>query len=295
MVSLRPPGAVEETAGSRALDPVAVLRQRAAAGPAAAQRNPAPTLVDQRQTFAPASSADAIAPLPLPGSRPPPGPAAAPRSSIPLAQPSDNRAPDGPTPGAQGDLAEAFWSGLGLDSAQVPPQMRAELLAECGRALREAVNGLVPVLTARRSLKDELRMDQTRLQPKENNPLKFLPSGEAVLQALVERKLTGFLPLSLAVREGFNDIRAHEVAAVVALDAVIKNLLARFDPASMDAQGPTTKLFGKGPDKTKLWDNFVRVHAALAGNLEETTRKVVGEEFARAYAQQVASTRHGGN
>jgi type VI secretion system protein len=110
---------------------------------------------------------------------------------------------------------------------------------------------------------------------------------------LIDRKLTGFLPLSQAVREGFDDIKAHEVAALVALDAVIKNLLTRFDPASMEAPGASGKLFGRGLDKAKLWDNFVRVHAALSGNLEETTRKLVGEEFARAYAQQVESTRRG--
>jgi type VI secretion system FHA domain protein len=192
-------------------------------------------------------------------------------------------------------MADAFWTALGLDPARVPPQLQTELLAECGRALREAVGGLVPVLSARRSLKDELRMDQTRLKPKENNPLKFLPSGEAVLQALIDRKLTGFLPLAQAIREGFGDIKAHEVASLVALDAVIRNLLARFDPASMETPGSSGKFFGRGPDKTKLWDNFVRVHTTLSGNLEETTRRLVGEEFARAYAQQVDAARHGGD
>jgi type VI secretion system FHA domain protein len=182
---------------------------------------------------------------------------------------------------------------LGLDPARVPPQLQADLLAECGRALREAVGGLVPILSARRSLKEELRMDQTRLQPKENNPLKFLPSGEAVLQALVDRKLTGFLPLSQAIREGFADVQAHEFAALVALDAVIKNLLTQFNPASMETGGSGGKLFGRGPDKTKLWDNFVRVHAGLSNNLEETTRRLVAEEFARAYSQQIESKGQG--
>jgi predicted component of type VI protein secretion system len=53
-------------------------------------------------------------------------------------------------------------------------------------------------------------------------------------------------------------------------------------------------MFGRGPDKARLWDSFVRLHAALSGNLEETTRKLVGEEFARAYAQQVETFRRGG-
>lgn len=290
MISLRPPGVDEEPTGRRALDPVAMLRQRAAAG----QGPPLPRFDDQSAAAAP-SNPNATQIPPASRMRQAASPAAAAYPGGRLAQSAAKRAGDvtnlDPTHGR--GAADAFWNGLGLDAASVPPQLQADLLAECGRALREAVAGLVPVLTARRSLKDELRMDQTRLQPKENNPLKFLPSGEAVLQALIDRKLTGFLPLSQAVREGFDDIKAHEVAALVALDAVIKNLLTRFDPASMEAPGASGKLFGRGLDKAKLWDNFVRVHAALSGNLEETTRKLVGEEFARAYAQQVESTRRG--
>ena len=285
MVSLRPPGAGRDPAGQHALDPVAVLRQRAAAGPGV----PLPKPDDH--SAAPFT-------IPTPGSTeicPPPRSrqTAWPTASTPDGQATPPTA--GLDPARQDNLADVFWNGLGLDPARVPPQLQADILAECGRALREAVAGLVPVLTARRSLKDELRMDQTRLKPKENNPLKFLPSGEAVLQALIDRKLTGFLPLSQAIREGFGDIKAHEVAALVALDAVIKNLLARFDPASMEAPGSGGRLFGRGPDKARLWDNFVRVHTTLSGNLEETTRRLVGEEFARAYAQQVDSARHGGD
>jgi len=283
MVALRPLGAGEDAAGQRALDPVAVLRQRAAS-----QGMPLPKPEDQSGAFANLSPNTTQF-------RSPPRLRQAAEPTTPLI-PEAPRTPSTARlePASQDHLADAFWSGLGLDPASVPPQLQADLLAECGRALREAVAGLVPVLTARRSLKDELRMDQTRLKPKENNPLKFLPSGEAVLQALIDRKLTGFLPLSQAIREGFGDIKAHEVAALVALDAVIKNLLARFDPASMEVPGASSKLFGRGPDKTKLWDNFVRVHTTLSGNLEETTRKLVGEEFARAYAQQVDAARRGG-
>ncbi|MBV8472318.1 MAG: type VI secretion system-associated FHA domain protein TagH [Hyphomicrobiales bacterium] len=272
LISLRAPGASEETPGARALDPIVVLRQRAAG-----QGRPS------------AGDANAPPPLPLPARRPR-------DASLPLPQPAPERAAaPGPEAADQARLAEAFWNGLGVDAKETPPERQAELLAECGRALRAAVVGLVPTLNARRSMKDELRIDQTRLQPKENNPLKFLPSGEAVLQALLDRQLDGFLPLSQALREGLDDIKAHEVATLVALDAVVRSILARFDPVVLEAQsGAPAKVFGRGPDKARLWDNFARLHATLSGDLEETTRKLVGEEFARAYAQQVETFRRGG-
>jgi type VI secretion system FHA domain protein len=216
-----------------------------------------------------------------------------PQSPVPAPQGAAPPAPAEPVTPASTARDDAFWRGLGLDPAQIPPETRAQLLGEFGKALREALNGLVPILGARRSLKDELRIDQTRLQPRENNPLKFLPSGDAVLQALMARDAGGFLPLSKAVREGFEDVRAHEVAAVVALDAVIGNLLGQFDPSAMEQSGTSGKLFGRGPDKAKLWDRFVSLHSSLVGNLEETTRKLVAEEFARAYAQQVENLRRG--
>jgi type VI secretion system FHA domain protein len=272
LIALRPPGAAAEAAGARELDPIVVLRQRAAGHirPAAADG------IGGGAPVAPAARLkDGAAPLPR------------------LAD--DRNGAPSPATAPQGRLAEAFWSGLGVDLKGTPPERQAELLAECGRALRAAVVGLVPTLGARRSMKDELRIDQTRLQPKENNPLKFLPSGDAVLKALVDRELDGFLPLSQALQEGLDDIKAHEVATVVALDAVVKSMLARFDPVALEAQGGApSKMFGRGPDKTRLWDEFVRVHAALSGNLEETTRKLVGEEFAQAYAQQIETFRRGG-
>ncbi len=152
---------------------------------------------------------------------------------------------------------------------------------------------MVPVLAARRSLKDALRMEQTQLQGQENNPLKFLPSGDAVVQALMARKLAGFMSLSQAVAQGFRDIKAHEVAAVVSLQAVVKNLIGRFDPAAIETQGGAGKLFGRGVDKGKLWYQFVSLHASLAGKSDETTRKIVNEEFSRAYAEQVQNSGNG--
>jgi type VI secretion system FHA domain protein len=155
------------------------------------------------------------------------------------------------------------------------------------------LNGLVPVLAARRSLKDTMRMDVTQLQGQDNNPLKFLPSGDAVLQALAAGKLGGFLSLSDAVERGFSDIKAHEVAAMVALQGVVKAMLVKFDPAAIETRDGAGKLFGRGADKAKSWDLFVALHGSLAGRSDETTRRIVNEEFSRAYAEQVRASAGG--
>jgi type VI secretion system FHA domain protein len=233
---------------------------------------------------------------PLPQDAAPP---ASPSPPSPFSPPGQDRLRARPAPlplpaAARANVSDAFWTGLGLDPKAVPQELHAELLEECGRALREAVLGLVPILNSRRSIKSELRVEQTTLQPRENNPLKFLPSGEAVLLALLDRERRGFLPLATAMREGFNDVKAHEVATLIALEAVARNILARFDPKTVESQaGAPSRLFGRGPDRAKLWATYENTHASLAGNLDKTAHELINEEFARAYAGQVQTMQKG--
>ncbi len=70
------------------------------------------------------------------------------------------------------------------------------------------------MLAARRSVKGELQMEQTRVQSGDNNPFKFLQNGGDALRKGLSQE-PGFLPLSRAVREGFRDIKAHEMASAV--------------------------------------------------------------------------------
>ena len=290
MVTLRQPGFDQTPAQNASLDPVAVLRRRASSGPAPAAR---PALAEPVR----AVPQPAAAPMPdVPPLRRPAEPLQV-RSSA--AMPLPGRAPSPSARSSDGDASSsapglaAFWTGIGIDARSLGPDQQAELLGELGSVLREALNGIVPVLAARRSLKDALRMEQTQLQGQDNNPLKFLPSGDDVVQALAARKLAGFMPLAEAVRQGFRDIQAHEVAAVVSLQAVVKTMLERFDPASMENQGQAPRLFGRGADKARLWDQFVATHAAMAGKDDETTRKIVNQEFSRAYAEQVRAAAEG--
>jgi type VI secretion system FHA domain protein len=282
--SLRAAASLAPDAAPVLLDPVAVLRQRADDYSNAARQAPPepPPLPPRPQP--PAS----ITPAEPPRLSTAASPVAA-RAAIPLAQPPG----EAPATGSHNAAIAALCEGLGLNPAEIPPHVLAQTLLEFGRALRVAVDGMMPVLAARRSLKGELHMDQTRLQPRENNPLKFLSSGGEVLRAALKPDASGFLSLSEAMREGFSDIRAHEVAAIVALQGVVKAVLERFDPAALEGSGGGGKLFGRGPDKGKLWDQFLARYAAIADDPDRTIRDIVGGEFARAYAQQTQAETQG--
>lgn len=186
-------------------------------------------------------------------------------------------------PGAAGTEGEAsaFWQALGVDATRIAPEARERLLAELGAALREAAAGLVAVLSARKTMKDEFRVDQTRLAPNENNPFKFFASGDEALQRVIVDSTPGFLPLDFAVKQCFSDIQAHEVAIASAMQNGIRNLLVKIAPATVESRAEPG-LLGRRPDKGKLWDQYGELHAELVGDLDRTIRDVVSDEFARA-------------
>lgn len=236
--------------GERVLDPLAVLKQRAA------ENNvpPAPPMLHAAPV-----AAGVPANIPLPA-------------------------------GGGGDAA-VFWSALGLDPNAIPPERRADVLAELGRALRETASGLHSVLAARALVKSEFHIEQTRIQSGDNNAFKFLNSGDDVLRKATSNE-QGYLPLSRSVREGFHDIKAHEVASMMAMRAAIRTVLTQISPQALENDGATTGFFG-GADKGKLWDRFVELHASMVSDIDRTTRSLIAEEFTRSYDAQVAALRRG--
>jgi type VI secretion system protein len=189
-----------------------------------------------------------------------------------------------------GEELAAFWTALGIDSGLIPPERRQEVLAELGDALREMASGLQSVLAARGMIKNEFHIEQTQIRSGNNNAFKFLKSGlDALRKSLIREH--GFLPLAQSVREGFHDIKAHEVAAMVAMRGAVSNVLTRMSPQRLETDNATTGLFGGRIDKAKLWDRFVELHASMVNDIDRTTRAYIADEFARSYNSQISASR----
>jgi type VI secretion system FHA domain protein len=240
---------VPQPAPAAVVDPLALLRQRAMARAASIDLTPQE-----------------------PGAAPPHRPMA------------DVALPGGSPASSSGDAA-AFWSGIGIDPARVPPEARARLLEELGGALRQAAGGLVSMLSARKSMKDEFRLDQTRLAPQENNPFKFFSHGDEALRRVVVEGAPGFLPLDMAVKQCFADMHAHEVALASAMQTSIRELLDRLAPAKLEAEAEPG-LLGRKPDRSRLWERYAELHGELVGDLDRTIRLLVSDELARASARR---------
>ncbi len=219
-------------------------------------------------------------------SEPEPAPMAAP---APQAQATI--APQAPAPqvAASGEAARAFLAAAKAGEDMSDADLIAAM-ARTGAAYRVMVEGLRDVLMTRASIKSEFRLGQTMISPDGNNPIKFSISGDQAVEAMVKPNMPGYLEASTAATEAVNDIKAHEVAMMTGMQAAIKTLLARFDPATLSAKIEAKKgLFGGG--KAKRWDVFEKMYGEIASEAEDDFQALFGKAFAKAYEEQLRKLR----
>ncbi|WGR72805.1 MULTISPECIES: type VI secretion system-associated FHA domain protein TagH [unclassified Bradyrhizobium] len=184
-------------------------------------------------------------------------------------------------PPSDTDELQAFWDALGFNPDLVPPAQRREFFAELGHAVAEMTNGLHSILAAWAMLKNECQIRPTQTRAGNDNAVQFTNSSHVLREALA--KDHGFRLLSRSVRAGFDDIKAHEVAAMAAMRGAVSNVLTHMSPQRIESDGAISGLFGARINKAKLWDRFVELHASMVNDIDRTARSFVAEEFARSY------------
>ncbi|MCE6981859.1 type VI secretion system-associated FHA domain protein TagH, partial [Pseudomonas frederiksbergensis] len=141
------------------------------------------------------------------------------------------------------------------------------------------------------SLKGEFRMQQTMIRPAENNPLKFAPNAEEALLLLLRHGNHAFMAPDQAVRDSFDDLRAHQLAVMAGVEAAIKHLLARFEPAQLESRlgepAGLSKLFA-GSRQAQYWQQFTELYSKISREAEDDFQDLFGREFSRAYEEHSA-------
>ncbi|MFK9007664.1 type VI secretion system-associated FHA domain protein TagH [Pseudomonas pergaminensis] len=194
----------------------------------------------------------------------------------------------------QPDLLQAFLRGAGLDQLRLDKAQAEAQMESIGRSYRLMVEGMIDVLRARASLKGEFRMQQTMIQPAENNPLKFAPNADEALLLLLRHGNQAFMAPDLAVRDSFNDLRAHQLAVMAGVEAAIKHLLSRFEPAQLEERmgkpGGLSSLFN-GSRQAQYWQQFTELYSNISREAQEDFQDLFGREFSRAYEEHSARQR----
>lgn len=229
------------------------------------------------------ANADPLPPADIP-------PADIPPAVVPLVAVQKAPQPAAEPPAPIDDVLTRILESAGLGAVDLSG-VSAEVVAEnLGSIVREAVDGVVEVLRDRSNFKSEFRIDMTRIQASENNPLKFSTTTEDVVRQLLTDERDGLMVAGDAFREAFDDLRIHQLAMMVALKACLSALMAQFDPAAIQEQSSR-----RGGFKAKVLssrsadfqERFLEVYGKLAEDADEGFKQLLANEFVRAYEEQV--------
>jgi type VI secretion system FHA domain protein len=178
-----------------------------------------------------------------------------------------------------------------LRSAGVPPDMvTIETYALLGEIIHVIVEGMTDVLRARAQIKDQFRVPATMLKPVENNPLKFSINAQDALHNLFGKRNPGFLSPVNAFREGFDDIKAHQMAILAGMRAAYAEMLGYFDPEALErgfTKGVRRGALAKVLNKSRHWDLYEDLYKSLTRDPDSSFHRLFGDAFARAYEEQM--------
>jgi type VI secretion system FHA domain protein len=187
---------------------------------------------------------------------------------------------------------ETLLRGAGLDPAQT--QLSEEVASQLGEVLRIVVEGTMQVLQARNQIRKEFRMATTQVAQKNNNPLKFSADVADALHKLLVQRSPAYLDTVSSFADAFDDIRVHQFAMLAGLRVAFDYMLSQFDPEVLQAQfarqSGRASVLGIG-GKPKLWEAYVGRYGELAADRDFAFRRLFGEEFGKAYEQNLEQQR----
>jgi len=190
------------------------------------------------------------------------------KKPVPVKAPSD------------GSFEDEFLSAVSLSQENADGET-GEIL---GHVLRELMTGTLDLLDARVRMRNELRLQSTMIGARENNPLKFSINYQDAFGRLLQGESTGFKDPVEATEEVMADLREHQLAMFVGIDAGVKALLNELDPKQISA--------GKGILAVPtIMSKLSERHAAISEDTVERTGGVFWRAFSDAYQSAIAGAK----
>lgn len=237
----------------------------------------------------PAAAAAKPIDYPPTGMARPPAPAPAPAPAMAPATAPARAATAGAGSADHEALLAAFREGLATPTVQIDA-LTPEVMKLIGQLIHESARGTVDLLVARAALKREVRAEATMIVARENNPLKFSPSVEAALQHLLSPPTRGFMPAAPAMRDAYDDLRAHQFGFIAGMRAALEGVLARFDPAELEgrlSQRSGLMSILPGSRKARMWEVFIEHYAQIRSDASDDFHTLFGKAFLEAYEEHI--------
>ena len=189
------------------------------------------------------------------------------------------------------DALEAFLKGAGLNQDSGSPESTAATFERLGATFAAMADGLRQLLQARTAIKGEAGLEQTRIGAEGNNPLKSAIRMDEAVSALLAHKGPGYLDPDAAISEAIADLKTHEIAMLAGMRAALNDVLARFDPARLEAELRDDGVFRKlaaGGQSARCWARFKDRYAEISSRAEQRWMGDFDQVFSRAYNESVS-------
>ncbi|RWE44290.1 type VI secretion system-associated FHA domain protein TagH [Mesorhizobium sp.] len=218
--------------------------------------------------------------VPLQAAEPPP-----PRRAAPTPGPARPAQP------ASSDMAlrAAFLRGMGVEEADFPGRNSIAEMEKFGREYRLMLDGLMQLLRKRAEEKGSARVAQTVVGASEVNPLKFLPTADDVIVTIISERSPGFLSGEAAIDDAVKDLAQHHVRAWRGVQAALRRMIDRFDPAVIEEELKSNSAIGNllsGGRNAKLWELYQKRHRDIAQSAESSFLGEIGADFRDAYEEE---------
>lgn len=246
--------------------------------PSNAESSIAEPVIDEAAVAAPP-----MAEPPTPEPRTPP-PESAERSLRPDTAPGIDA-----TKGDHADALRVFLQAAGLDPAHLRLTDDRQALQQFGEMFQHLLDGFMRLLRARAEMKNELRLAQTTIRPRENNPLKFCVGPADALQLLFAAQSPGYLAPQAAVEEAVADLAAHQIAMLAAMRAAVDDMIAKIAPERFqprDDNGQPTRSWYPNQREGQAWRQYSKFHREVMSDSDIAFRQLIAERFMQVYEEQ---------
>lgn len=201
------------------------------------------------------------------------------------------------TPIASQDLEvwRSFLVAAGLQAGDLTVS-QTTAATTAGHLVRRLIAGLVLMLDARARAKAQLGAQSTALNFDGNNPLKFARSPDRVLVQLLNAPERGFMDADRAVDDALQDLQAHQLATVAAMQGALRSTLDRFSPQAIRERAETRGLLARilpGAREAALWQAYEREFEGVARGSDEAFMDMFAKAFKAAYEQAAARMKRG--
>jgi len=158
-----------------------------------------------------------------------------------------------------------------------------EVAAEIGAVLRTTVEQLSLLLKARAAAKVLAKSaHRTMISAEDNNPLKFVPGTDDILEIMFAKRRTGYLDATRSIEDAFGDLKTHEIATYAAMQAALSRLLDDLSPEAIARKLPPASFSSK---KSQAWDALVATWRTMEETHENGMLDVFLAYFSEAYAK----------